>query len=341
MIQGIYQDRGRKHMIWQSYNTHPPVAYVSRKEARLCHFITRIPGNNRTPFIKETEHVLFTPGLSRDYVAMLRQAPRIEREYHSKLCRGVFVFSDSSLRQVGDHIDTTGIEDKLHIVLPAYPDQPAHAYEHAGPFRILTISNKFWGRGIALAIEVFRKLRKTYGKAVQMKLVCDDVPANYPLVKGLEIIRARRIKEKLKRSLYNEADVFLLLSLHQFGVVLETMARGIPTVSTPNCDRGGWILPGETGFIVQPPFWHYGKGFGTKWKTWDQFQGIVKARFKRGDLSYMITEAVAHVDFLMNNPDRRKQMGQAAQKQQREKHSPEPRNRQVRQIYADILKGIP
>ena len=336
----VYLGSNSQHMIWRSYASHPPVAYVSQKNARLCHFIGNVPKGNSKPFIKNVQHVLFTAGLSRDYVAMLKQAPRIERQYHSKLCKAVFVPSDSALRQVGDHIDTTGIEDKLHIVLPAYPDQPAHVYEHAGPFRILTISNKFWARGIPLAIEVFRKLRKKYGKAVRMKLVCNDVPANYPLVAGLEIIRARRINEKLKRRLYNEADVFLLLSMMQFGVVLETMARGIPTVSTPNYHRGGWILPGKTGFIVEPPFYHYDAGFGRKWKTWNQFQSIAKARFKRGDLAYMVTEAVAHVEFLMNNPDRRKQMGQAAQKQQREKHSPEPRNRQVRQIYADILKGL-
>ena len=316
------------------------MAYVSREKARLCHFIDHVPGDNRTPFIKDVQHVLFTPGLSRDYAAMLKQAPRVERQYHSKLCKAIFVPSDSSLRQVGDHINTAGIEDKLHIVLPAYPDQPDHIYEHAGPFTILTISNKFWGRGIALAIEVFRTLRKTHGKAVRMRLVCDDVPKGYPLVAGLEIIRARRISGQLKNRLYREADVFLLLSLMQFGVVLEAMAHGVPTVSTPNYHRGGWILPGETGFIVQPPFYHYDAGFGIAWKTWNQFQSTVKARFERGNLAYMVAEGVAHVEVLMNNPGQRKEMGQAAQKQQREKHSPEPRNRQVRQIYADILKGM-
>ena len=336
----VYIDNRGKHMIWRSYTICPPVASVSREKAQLCHFIGDVPRDNRKPFIKEVQHVLFTAGLSRNYVRMLAQAPRIERQYHSENCKAVFVPSDSSLRQVGDHIDTAGIEDKLHIVLPAYLDQPDHIYEHAGPFTILTISNKFWGRGIALAIEVFRTLRKKHGSAIRMKLVCDDVPKGYPLVAGLEIIRARRISGQLKNRLYSEADVFLLLSLMQFGVVLETMAHGIPTVSTPNYHRGGWILPGETGLIVEPPFYHYDAGFGIQWKTWNQFQGTVKARFERGDLAYMIAEAVAHVEVLMNNPDRLKQMGQAAQKQQRTKHSPEPRNEQARQIYADILKDI-
>ena len=336
----VYLDNKGKHMVWRSYNRHPPVAYVSRKEARLCHFIGDVPKDNNKPFIKEIQHVLFTAGLSRNYVAMLKQAPRVERQFRSDNCKAIFCPADSILRQLTDHIDTAGMEDKLHIVLPAYPDQADHVYEHAGPFTILTISNKFWGRGIPLAIEVFRKLRKKHGKAVRMKLVCDDVPTSHPTVAGLEIIRARRISRQLKNRLYREADVFLLLSLMQFGVVLETMAHGIPTVSTPNGDKGGWILPGDTGFIVKPPFFHYDAGFGITWKTWNQFQSIVKARFEHGDLAYMVTEAADHVEFLMNNPDGRKQMGQAAQKQQREKHSFKPRNEQVRQIYADILKGM-
>ena len=172
-----------------------------------------------------------------------------------------------------------------------------------------------------------------------MKLVCEDVPGNWPLVEGLELIRVRRLDSQLRYKLYREANVFLLLGLMQTGVVLETMAHGVPTVSTPNYDRGGWILPGETGVIVEPPFSLYDEGFGTEWKTWNQFQRIVKTRFERGDLSYMVTEAVTHIEFLMNNPDRLKQMGQAAQRQQREKHSIEARNAQVRQIYAGILGG--
>ena len=337
----VYMDSRLNHTIWRSYLSHPPVPSVPRSKARLCHFIGDVPKDNNKPFIKEIQHVLFTAGLSRNYVAMLKQAPRVEKQYHSKLCKGVFVFSDSSLRQVYDHIDTTGIEDKLHIVLPTYPEQADKIYEHPGPFTIFTISNKFWGRGIPLAIEVFRELRKRHGKDVRMRLVCGDVPAGYPLVDGLELIKTRRLDWRHKRRLYNEADVFLLLSLMQFGTALEALAYGVPTVSTPNCDRGGWILPGKTGFVVKPPFYHYDhRSFGIEWKTWNQFQGTVKARFERGDLSYMITEAVAHIETLMNNPGQRKAMGQAAQKQRREKHSIEGRNKQVRRIYADILRGL-
>jgi len=337
---GVFIDNVRKHMVQRTYDTHPPVVSVPRAEARLCHFMGRVPVNNKKPFIKDIQHVLFTDGLSRDYALMLAQAPRVEQQFHSELCKGVFVFSDSSLRQVSDHIDTTGIEDKLHIVLPAYPDQPDNLHEKAGPFTVLTISNKFWGRGIPLAIEVYRELRKRYGEDVCMKLVCDDVPKSYPRVAGLEIICKRRIGGKLKRKLYREADVFLLLSLMQFGVNLEAMAHGVPTVSTPNFDRGGWIQPEETGFVVQPPLWHYGEGFGTEWKTWNEFQATVKSKFDCGDLAYMTTEAIAHLDFLINNSDEVKRMGRASQEHQRTKHSPGPRNEQVRRIYADILRGL-
>ena len=337
----VYIDNAKnRHMIWRSYHTHPPIIYVPRNEARLCHFIGSVPKHNRKPFIKDIEHVLFTRGLSRDYVARLKQAPRVEREFHGENCKAVFVFCDSCLRQVADHIDTTGIEDKLHIVLPAYPNQADKIYGHSGPFRLLTISNKFWGRGIHLAIEVFRNLRGKYGNDVRMTLVCDSVPADYPLVDGLELIGAHRLKNSLLHKLYSEADVFLLLGLIDSGTVLEAMAYGVPTVGTPNFDRGGWILPGQTGFVVEAPFHIYDASFGIEWKTFKEFQGIVKARFERGELSYMVTEATAHVETLINNPDQLKTMGQQAQKHQRRKHSFKYHNAQVRQIYADILSGM-
>ena len=336
----VYLGNRKKHMIWQSYWTHPPVPYVSRKEARLCHFIGRVPKHNNTPFIKEIEHVLFVPGMSRDYVARLREAPRIEREFRSENCKAIFGAADSVLRQVSRHIDTSGMEDKLHLVRTAYPDQPDNTYEHRSPFTILTISNRFWGRGIPLAIEVFRELRKQYGKAVQMKLVCDDVPADYPLVEGLDLIRVHQLDSDLRYKLYREADVFLLLSLMQFGVILEAMAHGVPSVSTPNGDQGGWILPGQTGLIVKPPFSLYDESWGLEWETWNQFLKIVKARFEHGDLSYMITEATAHIEFLMNNPDQLKKIGQAAQSLQRKKHSIEARNMKIRQVYAEILQKL-
>ena len=327
-------------MIWQSYDTHPPVAYVTKEQARLCHFLGRVPSNDK-PFIKEIEHVLMVPRLSRNYAAMLREAPRIEQEFRSENCKAIFGAADCVLRQVACHIDTSGMEDKLHLVLTAYLDQPDNTYEHTGPFTILTISNKFWGRGIPLAIEVFRALREKYGRNVQMKLVCEDVPADYPLVEGLELIRVHQLSSNLRYRLYREADIFLLLGLMQFGVILEAMAHGVPTVSTSGCNKGGWILSGQTGLIVEPPFYHYDESFGTEWKTWSQFCDIVKTRFEHGDLSYMITEAIAHVEFLMNNPDQLKKMGQAAQKLQREKHSFEVRNTQIRQIYTEILERIP
>jgi len=339
-ITGVWLDNKNKPMVWRSYGTHPPVVSAPVKSARLFHFIDILPMKVGKPFIHTIQHPLFVAGLSRNYTARLAEAPRIERQYRSDNCKAIFCPADSQVRQAKRCLDMSGIEDKLHLVLPACPDQPDNLHEHTGPFTILTISNKFWGRGVHLAIETYRVLRKKYGKSIRMKLVCEDVPKGYPLVEGLELIRVRRLSGVMREKLYQEASVFLLLSLHEFGVVLETMARGVPTVSTPNGEKGGWILPGETGFIVEPPFRLYDEGFGIRWKTWDQFQSIVKAQFEAGNLSYMITEAVAHVEFLMNNPDQLKKMGQAAQKQQREKHSFRPHNKQVRKIYAGILEAM-
>ena len=132
----------------------------------------------------------------------------------------------------------------------------------------------------------------------------------------------------------------MLLSLHEYAIAVEALAYGVPMVSTPNGEGAHYGVPGKTGFIVEPPFRLYDESWGKKWKTWDQFCSIVKTEFGKGRLSYMIEEGVAHVEFLMNNPDEVKRMGAAAQVHQRAHYSPESRNVQVRQIYTEILEGM-
>ena len=339
-ISGIYLDNRRRHTAWRSYVTDPPVVSVPLEEALLCHFVRDLPGGHNGPFIKTIQHILWVDGISRNYTRRLAEAPRLEQEFRSDNCKAIFCPAMNQLRQASRYIDTSGMEDKLHLVPPGVWNQPDNPHDHTGPFTIMTVSNRFWGRGVPLDIEVFRILRKRYGKAVQMKLVCNNVPKNYPLVEGIEVFRMKRMPNKLRRRLYRESSAFLLLSLHEFSVTLEALAYGVPMISTPAGEKASYGLLGETEFIVEPPFRLLDESWGKKWKTWDEFQGIVKREFEKGALSYMIEEGVAHVEFLMNNPDEVKRMGAAAQAHQRAHHSPESRNVQVRQIYTEILKGL-
>jgi len=336
----IYMDKS-EHPFWKSYYTFPPVPYTLQSLARLCHFINFVPKNNTKPFIIDYEHVLMMSGKSRDYVYMVNSAQEIKNQLKNEKCRAIFVPSEGAIRETTRYIKTSEIMNKIHIIRPAYPPQPENRHNHSGPFTILTIGNKFWGKGIPIAIEAFRILRERYGSDIKMNLVSGDIPSDYPLPEGVNLLNVPMLDDRIRSKLYKNAHIFLLPCLQDsFAVYQEAMAYGVPMIITRIYDKDELVLDGQTGYLLDTPISLYDGAFGIEWKSWDEFQEIVKRKFNRGDFSGMIDEIVAKTEILMNDISLIRDMGQAAQRLQREKFSPNVRNRQVRQIYNQIIEQL-
>jgi len=336
----IYMQKN-EHPFWKSYQTFPPVPYTLRKFARLCHFLNFVPKDNTKPFIIDYEHVLMMSGKSRDYVYMINSISKIQSQLKSKKCRAIFVPSQGAIRETSRYIDISNIRDKIHIVRPIYPQQPENQHNYNGPFTILTIGNKFWGKGMPIAIEAFRILRERYGTDIRMQLVSGDVPSNYPLPKGVNLLNVLMMTDRLRSKIYKEAHVFIFPCLHDsYAVYQEAMAYGVPIITTRIYDKDELVLDGQTGYLIDTPISMYDGPFGIEWKSWDEFQEIVKRKFKRGDFSEMIDEIVAKTELLINDINLVRNMGAASQKLQREKFSPEMRNEQVRRIYNQIIEQL-
>jgi len=330
-----------EHPFWKTYQTFPPVRYTSRRLARLCHFCNYIPKDNSKPFIIDYEHVLMISGNSTDYVYMVNSAREIENQLTNEKCKAIFVPSQGAIRETSKYIDVSEIMNKIHIVPPAYPTQSENPHNHGGPFTILTIGNKFWGKGIPIAIEIFRILREKYGNNIKMQLVSGDIPRDYPLPEGLNLLYTPMMTEQIRSKLYREVDVFILPCLHDsFAVYQEAMAYGVPMISTRIYDKDELILDGQTGYLIETPLSLYDGAFGIEWKSWDHFQEIVKTKFERGYFSEMIDEMVTKAEILINDPALVMNMGMAAQKLHREKFSIEFRNKTVRKLYNNISKNL-
>jgi len=336
----IYMQKS-EHPFWKSYQTFPPAPYTLRKLARLCHFLNFVPKDNTKPFIIDYEHVLMMSGKSRDYVYMINSVNKIQRQLESKECQAIFVPSQGAIRETSRYVDISNIRNKIHIVRPIYPIQPENQHNHKGPFTILTIGNKFWGKGIPIAIEAFRILRKKYETDIRMQLVSSDVPLNYPLPKGVNLLNVPMMTDRLRSKLFRNGHVMILPNLQDsFVVYLEAMAFGVPIIATRIYDKDELILDGQTGYLIDTPISMYDGAFGIEWKTWDHFQEIVRAKFKQGDFSEMVDEIVTKTELLINDINLIRNMGAAAQKLQREKFSPETRNKQVRKIYNQIIEQL-
>ena len=339
----FYRDNRRiymqkiNHPFWESYQNYPPVRYTSRRLARLCHFCNQVPSNNNKPFIIDYEHVLMMSGNSIDYTYMVKSARKIEDQLNNEKCKAIFVPSQGAIRETSKYIDISKILNKTHIVRPAYPTQTKNPRNHQGPFTILTIGNKFWGKGIPIAIEVFRVLREKYGNEVKMHLVSGDIPKDYPLPKGVRLINVPMLSNNLRSKLYNNAHISLFPCLHDsFAVYQESMAYGVPMIATRIYDKDELILEGETGYLVETPISLYDGAFGIEWKSWGHFQEIVKTKFENGCFSEMIDKIVTKIELLINNIDLVRNMGLAAQRLQREQYSVEYRNQKVEKLYNNI-----
>lgn len=78
-------------------------------------------------------------------------------------------------------------------------------------------------------------------------------------------------------TLYRTSDAFIFpLFQASFGVYLEALAYQVPVVTTDVFDIPEIIEDNKTGLNVHSPISLYGEGFISKWKTFNDFNEILK-----------------------------------------------------------------
>jgi glycosyltransferase involved in cell wall biosynthesis len=279
---------------------------------------------------------------------MLDAIPWVREQLMHDTCRKIVVPSLGAANEVARYFDFKGILEKVEVVRPARNNENGEIKKTESPFTMLCIGNRFWGKGIPFALEVFKILRSRYGKDVQLVLVCGDVPADVNVPDGVILIDSPMLTKDHRTRLFDQAHVFLSPCVQDvFVAYLDAMAFGVPIIGTSIYDKSELVLHGDTGFLVNTPLSLFDGPLGIEWKTWDHFQSIIKKKYEEGAFLSMIEEMVFFVEKLMHDRPLLDRMGVASQKLQREKFSISSRNSRILDVYekalylgSDSIKGV-
>lgn len=325
---------GALHPSFKTYDTHLPVRYTLYSLADICHFFNSVPDWNDKPFVVEFEHVLALGGNIADWQHGLRRIKYIEDLIASDRCRVALAMSKGLMSHSKRFISDPSLHEKFDYLYPCYPTQKPRVMDLSGPFTILSIASRFYDKGVPAALKAFEVLRERYGSQVQMILVCDCLPAGYPIPDGVTIYAVRPLSNTLKAKLYSNSHVIFLPVLSDtLGCFPEAYAYGTPVVTTRIHHGDETVREGVTGFLVDPPFYSYSDGYGTRWKIWEEFVTDCKQSFETGVFNELVEQCIDRLERMISgNVDVRK-MSAAAQEFHREVFSIEVRNLKLRQIY--------
>jgi len=328
---------GKFHPSFKTYDTHPPVHYTLYSLADICHFWNSVPDWNEKPFVVEFEHVLVLGVNVPDFQLGLGRIKYIEDIIASDRCRVALTLSKGLMSHSKRYISDPSLHQKFDYLYPCYPTQKPRVMDLSGPFTILTIATRFYDKGVPMALKAFEELRERYGSQVRMLLVCDCLPTGYPIPDGVKICAVRPLSNRLKAKLYGNSHVlFLPVVSETFGCFPEAYAYGTPVVTTRIHHGDEAVREGVTGFLVDPPFYAYSDGLGTRWKIGEEFLADCKQSYERGIFNDLINQCVDRLGQMISGEVDIRKMSAAAQTFHREIFSPEVRNERLRQIYRRV-----
>lgn len=330
----------RRHPCWETYETHPPLAYVAYPVAEMAHWFTCTPRLLRKSFIIEVEHVLAMGRDISDWSRGLRAVTRINETIASDRCRDVLFFSRGLAEHSRPYV-WPELWPKLSVVRLAYPSQDVYV-PPPRPFTILTIASRWSDKGVPEVLDVFRALRQSFGREVRMILVCDVVPADVTLPDGVEHVNVPRMDDAMKALMYRAADALVLPCYSETICCFnEAYAFAVPVVTTRIHHGDEFVVEGETGHLVDAPVHSYSGGYGVRWRTWPEFLDDLARRRRRGELGPVVDATLEALRGMIRDRDRLARMRSAARRFHAAHLTPERRNEKLRAAYARATQSTP
>tara|TARA_B110000908_G_C10249611_1_gene451070 strand:- start:704 stop:1720 length:1017 start_codon:yes stop_codon:yes gene_type:complete len=326
------------HKLWQLYKTNPPVQY--RNSVLASHFLHSFNSIRNYPFVKnivEFEHILHLTGESRDYKRMVSSADELFKKLSSNKVAALISPTEKAISICSNYFsEFETIKHKFHSVPTAVIPKKLSVRDSGSCLNLLFIGNKFWGKGGNVAIQVAKTLSDN-GVEVKLRMVCNDIPVNYPIPECVDVIRTAKLSQSDKDELYGGADIFLFPVLHDsFGVHIECLEYSLPMVTTNIYDKAEIIEHGISGFLTKPPFELYGPGFATEWPNWNSFCDYIRASDYEGRFLKMIDEMANNISLFYDDNMRLDQFKQTMLKNTMSEFSLDDRNASIRSIYDSV-----
>ena len=326
------------HKLWELYKTDPPANY--RRNILMSQFLHSFNSITRIPFVKnivEFEHVLHLTCESRDYTKMVDGAEALFKKLSSSKIAALISPTKRAISLCYDYFeDFKKIENKFHHVPSAVKPKNLSIKQHGKALDLLFIGNKFWGKGGNIAIQVTKALNQN-GVEAKLKMICNDIPINYPISDFVEVIRTTKLTDSDKARLYESADLFLFPVLHDsFGVHLECLEYSMPMITTDIYDKAEIIQSGVSGYLTKPPFELYGSGFATEWHNWDSFCAHIREGEHNGVFNKMVDDMAGNITAFYDDKNKLDQFRQSMLINTLRHFSLERRNACIKNVYESV-----
>ena len=352
-------ERQQLHNTYLGYLVAPPLRYAPIFNAQLINWVNWAPPTNHEyltlsrpephwirdvrvplrprPYVVEVEHVLALAGRISDWPYTLGKIDDVNRIIEQDRCRCVISATEGMTRHAKRYV-RPDLWHKLDHAYLTFPTQPEYEIESGRPFTILTISSRFYDKGVPEAIKAYEILRGRHGEAVRMILVSQAVPPGFHLPDGVTHHTTPRMSDQFKRDIYQSSDVSLLPVYSDTGSCFtESYAYAVPVVTTRITHDDEWVKNGVTGFLVDPPFYSYSDDYAIRWKTWEDFQAACEVASKSGAFDGVVEQSVHYLEQMISGAVDLEAMRREARRFHAERFSPEARNPKLLAIYAKAL----
>lgn len=271
----------------------------------------------------------------------------LEKQLSSRYCRKLMPWTDASRKTLEHLVPSKAVQDKVEVVRLAVrpaPPRPANIPSHDA-VRVLFIGSsnfrgEFYSKGGLEVLEVYKRLRATYGEKVELIFRCwmpEELRPAYGSLEGVKVITDVLPRDEFDM-LFWTSDIFLFPAHNTPGMAfLEAMRFGLPVVSKDIWANSELVRDGETGFLVPPSekIPYYLPGFVPNWSMDD---GPFIEHMKSLD-GRVVDDLVERVSRLVDSRALRERMGAAGRRVVEEGHaSIGRRNAQLKRIYEESAR---
>jgi glycosyltransferase involved in cell wall biosynthesis len=183
----------------------------------------------------------------------------IETLIKSEKCRKLLPWTNAAKQSIEQHLDVTGIKNKIEVVYPAVtPKILKKVKKRKRGIDFLFVGKYFYSKGGMETILGFEELSKRYDANLHMVTQAPkEIVEKYS--KNKQIHFYNRIKEMELERLYKDCDVFVLpFHLDSLGyVILEAMSWGLPCIIPDNYSGSELVKDGKNGLLVKDRIENY------------------------------------------------------------------------------------
>jgi glycosyltransferase involved in cell wall biosynthesis len=261
-------------------------------------------------------------------------------------CKRVIFWSEGGLRTLRDYggiPEKDRLMEKVEVVYPAvrnFPEQRRSENEETVSF---FFSGNIFLKGGVNVIDAFEEIYRLFPKA--RLLVCyneksrqedagipgsmwEEYHRKLSAHPGIDYLGWLPREEYLK--VFAKADIFVVPSYSEaFGMsFLEAMGHGLPIISTNISAIPEMIIHGESGLLIDV----------SQFAMEKMFKGCSVRLLPTDFRDYVTQQIFGHMRHLLESPETRKRLGEAARQRARTLFSFETRGRKMLRIYQDALK---